>query len=80
MDINKFVYPRQQFKVEPSATNEYYKSANTHNFCADLTIDGNNYKGYGTTLLEFYIIYINKEMSRKQMPNCLLRLVSNKIS
>ncbi|KAJ8731069.1 hypothetical protein PYW07_004233 [Mythimna separata] len=40
-----------QFKVEPSATNAYYKTPNTHNFCADLTIDGNSYKGYGDNKL-----------------------------
>ncbi|XP_047029756.1 double-stranded RNA-specific editase 1-like isoform X2 [Helicoverpa zea] len=40
-----------QFKVEPSATNQYYKTPNAHNFCADLTIDGNNYKGYGDNKL-----------------------------
>ncbi|KAJ8722356.1 hypothetical protein PYW08_004758 [Mythimna loreyi] len=40
-----------QFKVEPSAANAYYKTPNTHNFCADLTIDGNNYKGYGDNKL-----------------------------
>lgn len=36
----------QQFKVEPA--NPYYSKQ--HSFCADLTVAGNNYKGYG----EFY--------------------------
>ncbi|CAH0585407.1 unnamed protein product [Chrysodeixis includens] len=40
-----------QFKVEPSANNQYYKATNTHSFCADLTIDGNCYKGYGENKL-----------------------------
>lgn len=40
-----------QFKVEPSANNQYYKAPNTHSFCADLTVDGTNYKGYGDNKL-----------------------------
>ncbi|CAG9787011.1 unnamed protein product [Diatraea saccharalis] len=41
----------QQFKVEPAdATNQYYKSQKT-SFCADLTLDGITYKGYGENKL-----------------------------
>ncbi|XP_075978296.1 DISCO Interacting Protein 1 isoform X3 [Anticarsia gemmatalis] len=42
-----------QFKVEPAANSQYtaYKTMNTHNFCADLTIEGNSYKGYGDNKL-----------------------------
>lgn len=35
-----------QFKVEV-LPNQYYKNSNQHSFCADLTLDGQNYKGYG---------------------------------
>ncbi|XP_072949689.1 uncharacterized protein [Epargyreus clarus] len=35
-----------QFKVEPSAS-PFVSDANSHIFCAELTIDGTNYKGYG---------------------------------
>ncbi|XP_063364001.1 double-stranded RNA-specific editase 1 [Cydia amplana] len=39
-----------QFKVE-AAGNQFYKPANQQSFCADLTLDGNVYKGYGENKL-----------------------------
>ncbi|CAB3227379.1 unnamed protein product [Arctia plantaginis] len=39
-----------QFKVEPAQYNTF-KPPNTHTFCADLTIDGNVYQGYGDNKL-----------------------------
>lgn len=39
-----------QFKVEPAGS-AFYKPANSHSFCADLTLDGNIYKGYGENKL-----------------------------
>ncbi|XP_026761752.2 uncharacterized protein LOC113520578 isoform X2 [Galleria mellonella] len=36
-----------QFKVEPADNNPYFKSQNKQNFCADLTLEGQTYKGYG---------------------------------
>ncbi|KAI5637287.1 double-stranded RNA-specific editase 1-like [Phthorimaea operculella] len=44
-----------QFKVEPAAQNafhnQYYNQKQQHSFCADLTINGKAYKGYGENKL-----------------------------
>ncbi|XP_073956598.1 double-stranded RNA-specific editase 1-like [Choristoneura fumiferana] len=39
-----------QFKVEP-ASNQFYKANSAQSFCADLTLDGNIYKGFGENKL-----------------------------
>ncbi|RVE52866.1 hypothetical protein evm_002523 [Chilo suppressalis] len=53
MVLNEMLPPEQlastlqQFTVEPAdGVNQYYKSQKS-SFCADLTLDGVNYKGYG---------------------------------
>ncbi|KAM3957782.1 double-stranded RNA-specific editase B2 isoform 2-T2 [Aphomia sociella] len=40
-----------QFKVEPATNNSYFKAQNKPNFCADLTLEGTTYKGYGENKL-----------------------------
>lgn len=37
----------QQFKVEPAPQDSLYYNHGTHNFCAELSLDGVTYKGYG---------------------------------
>ncbi|XP_059050160.1 double-stranded RNA-specific editase B2-like [Achroia grisella] len=39
------------FKVELADSSPFFKSQNKHNFCADLTLEGQTYKGYGENKL-----------------------------
>ncbi|KAG6456478.1 hypothetical protein O3G_MSEX009744 [Manduca sexta] len=53
MALNELLLNEQipnEFKVEPTATKQFYNQP-TSNFCADLTVEGNVYKGYGETKL-----------------------------
>lgn len=46
MVLNEIMPNEQQYKVEPAPV-AYFQQANNFNFCADLTLQGNSYKGYG---------------------------------
>ncbi|XP_060803258.1 uncharacterized protein LOC106142326 isoform X2 [Amyelois transitella] len=54
MVLNEWMLSEQianNFKVEPAPTTGYYKNSNKNSFCADLTLDGQTYKGYGENKL-----------------------------